>query len=235
MEAKSGAMAARGEIRETLGLDSKPTREDTPPAAEHREHVATADTAPPAGEPGEATTTHGGPPALDPAALPVPLTDRILQSTPEQALAFATRTAKVILAEARRRRWIVKIKQSEHYCIEAWQALGAPYGITASVTKIELLRGENNEVIGAMAWAEARHNPTGRVWGQAIQVCMMDETLRSRDGLVSFRWREHGVHGLVGMASTRACSRALSQVLRWVGTLGGANISGTPSEEMGRV
>jgi hypothetical protein len=167
-------------------------------------------------------------PPSPPASVPAPA--KTIQSTPEQALAFASRTASAVLAEAKKHRWVVRIQKSEYFCIEAWQALGAPYGITAAVTKIELLTDKDGNVIGAQAWAEARHNPTGRVWGQAVQVCMADETVRTREGEVIRRWEGKGTHALVGMASTRACSRALSQVLRWVATIAG--VSGTPSEEM---
>lgn len=138
-------------------------------------------------------------------------------STPTATMDAAMNAAKIILTSAKKNGWLIRIKGRPYFCYEAWAALGAPYGITAATTQTEFLSDMKpiSSIIGVRAIAEARHY-SGVVLGRAEQVCMLTE--------------KPLLHQCMGMAQTRACSRALAQVLRWIPAL--VEVEGTPAEEM---
>jgi hypothetical protein len=97
--------------------------------------------------------------------------------------------------------------------VEGWRLLGAMVGVTASVT--EMQRVDN----GFQAAAEA-HGPDGRLVGRAYGLCTREER----------RWAKADDTAIMGMASTRATSRALRGPLGFIVSLAGYEATG--AEEM---
>jgi hypothetical protein len=101
---------------------------------------------------------------------------------------------------------------------EDWQTLGKFYGVTAKVTGSRIL--ELGGAAGYEAEAEAVHVASGRVISRAESMCMTDEP----------NWSKKPLFQLRSMAQTRACAKALRNVLAWVVVLAG--YAPTPAEEM---
>lgn len=135
---------------------------------------------------------------------------------PAEVLTRATATAKALMPVVRENGLVVKIQGRDHLTVEAWQTLGAMVGVTPVCVWTRKL--EN----GWEARVEAR-STDGRVVGAAEAECLTDEN----------RWSRADDYAVRSMAQTRATSKALASVLRFVATLGGA--SGTPAEEMSGV
>jgi len=124
----------------------------------------------------------------------------------------------------------------EHLCVEAWLTLGTFFGVTAGVRRTEFIEiaGES----GFVAHAEAVLIATGRVLSGADGMCMTDEPhwkerpkYEERGGqLVCVRMEPVPHQQRRSMAQTRALSKVLANVLRWVVVLAG--YSPTPAEEM---
>lgn len=134
---------------------------------------------------------------------------------PEIVLQRAQATAKALAPVIREAGLVVQVSGKDYLTCEAWQTLGAQLGVTGVVT--DTTRLDN----GWEARCEAR-TLDGRVIGAADSMC-----LRSED-----RWKDADEYAIRSMAQTRAMSRALSSVLRFVPTLAG--FSGTPAEEVPR-
>lgn len=107
----------------------------------------------------------------------------------------------------------VTIQGKQHVTVEGWTTLGAMLGVTPVC---EWTRKLDN---GWEARVEAR-TLDGRVIGAAEAECLRDEG----------RWKTADDYAVRSMAQTRATSKALGSVLRFVATLAGA--SGTPAEEV---
>lgn len=135
--------------------------------------------------------------------------------SPEEVLTRAIGTAEALMPVVRAKGLVVKIQGREHLTVEAWQTLGAMVGVSPVCAWTKKL--EN----GWEARVEAR-TLDGRVIGAAEAECLTDEA----------RWKSADDFAVRSMAQTRATSKALASVLRFVATLGGA--SGTPAEEMPR-
>lgn len=134
---------------------------------------------------------------------------------PVVVLEQAVRTANALAPVIRNAKLVVSIQGRDYLTCEAWQTLGAQLGVTgviASTTKL---------ADGWEARCEAR-TLDGRVIGAADSMCLRDE--------VSGQWKDADEFAIRSMAQTRAMSRALSSVLRFVPTLAG--FAGTPSEEV---
>lgn len=132
--------------------------------------------------------------------------------------------------------WLVRIGPGEHPRIEAWQYLGQRAGVTALTDDektVEIRHPATGEFEGVRAVAEAVLIQTGQVIGRAVSVCYADEVLKSRRGIYH-RWHDEegkpNRHAITGMAQTRAQSRVLASVLRFLAELAGAQ--GTPAEDM---
>jgi hypothetical protein len=95
-----------------------------------------------------------------------------------------------------------------------WQTLGAFFGITASVMKTEVITQDKpskeapgfvfKEPIGY--WARAVAFKDGKEMSAAEAVCFADE--KNWGAKPRFQW--------LSMAETRACAKALRNVLQWV-------------------
>lgn len=133
------------------------------------------------------------------------------------------------------RKWLIPIGPSRHAIIEAWQYLGQRAGICARTAETRDVRHPvTGEFEGVLAVAEAQRMDTGETIGRAEQVCYADEVLQRKDGSVYRRWDgpdgRPQRHAILGMAQTRAQSRVLASVLRFLAEMAG--IEGTPAEEM---
>lgn len=132
---------------------------------------------------------------------------------PAEVLAKAQATAEALMPVVRGKNLIAKIQGRDHLTVEAWQTLGAMLGVTPVC---EWTRPLEN---GWEARVEAR-TLDGRVIGAAEAECLRSES----------SWASRDDYALRSMAQTRATSKALASVLRFVATLAG--VEGTPAEEM---
>ena len=144
----------------------------------------------------------------------VPPTANLFHSNnPAEVLKRARETAEafkpVVTAQS------VTIQGKQHVQVEGWMTLGAMLGVTAVCAWTRKLDN------GWEARVEAR-TLDGRVIGAAEAECLRDEG----------RWKTADDYAVRSMAQTRATSKALASVLRFVATLAGAE--GTPAEEMPR-
>ncbi len=105
------------------------------------------------------------------------------------------------------------IQGKEFLRVEAWQTLG----FFMKITPVCEWSREIEDGYKARVAATAAN---GQVIGAAEAVC-----LRTEDN-----WKTRPAYALLSMAQTRATSKALSSVLRWIVTMAG--YSGTPFEEM---
>lgn len=151
----------------------------------------------------------------------------------EEFAAVCAKRAELAKAE-QARPWIIQIGPGKHAVIEAWQYLGQRVGVIArTVETREIRHPVTGEFEGTWAAAEACYQ--GQPVGRAEQVCMADEVLEKRGGgEFHRRWvGPNGAplrHAMLGMAQTRAQSRVLASVLRFIAVLSG--VEGTPAEEM---
>ena len=156
--------------------------------------------------------------------------------SPDQAMKEAQAVAQVFQREARRLNLYKKIGESEHLLVEGWQMLAALYRVTASIASTRYV--ELGDAHGWEATAEAIYVPTGQKISSADAMCLDDE---DKWGMVSKYERQEGKKTKVGdvakplqqlrsMAQTRAQSKVLSNLLKWVARMAG--FSATPAEEM---
>lgn len=111
----------------------------------------------------------------------------------------------------------VMINGEQYLEFEDWQTLGRFYGYTAAATETtEVWR--DNQLLGFTAKAVVYQN--GQVVSNAEASCMRDEP----------NWKTRPEFMLKSMAQTRACAKALRNVLAWVAVLAG--YKPTPAEEM---
>lgn len=132
---------------------------------------------------------------------------------PVEVLAKAQATADALMPVVRAKNLISVISGRDHLRVEAWTTLGAMLGVTPVCVWTKMLKN------GWEARVEAR-TLDGRVIGAAEAECLRDEST----------WKDRDDYALRSMAQTRATSKALASVLRFVATLAG--LEGTPAEEM---
>jgi hypothetical protein len=162
----------------------------------------------------------------------LPLHDFPQQETVTDALAL-TRAPDVVLEEARKaavaltdviekKTKKIKFNGRTYLQFEDWQTLGRFYGVTAIVKgthHVEYGEGED-KVAGFEATAEALLVSTNQVISAAEALCLNDEP----------NWSKKPLFQLKSMAQTRACAKALRNVLAWIVVLAG--YAPTPAEEM---
>lgn len=147
---------------------------------------------------------------LEPVATPATL---FRTDDPTLVLKRAEEVANALAPVIRKAGLVSQISGKDYLTVEAWQTLGAQVGVTpviVSTTRIEQ---------GWEARCEAR-TLDGRVVGAADSMCLTSEE----------RWEDSADFEVRSMAQTRAMSRALASVLRFIPTLAG--FAGTPAEEM---
>lgn len=135
-----------------------------------------------------------------------------VQISTEHALEVANEL-KTICAN---RGWVSNIQGNDYLNVEAWTFLGGKFGISAS-TEIEFIKDASGATVAVLARASLIDRRSGDVIATAAQTCDLGG---------KFRELNHAV----GMAQTRAISRAYQQQFRWIAKMAG--YEGTPAEEM---
>lgn len=137
--------------------------------------------------------------------------------SPQVVVDQARQAAKALTNVIEQKPNKVVINGEQYLTFEDWQTLGKFYGITVGATETgEILR--DNKIYGFTAKAMA--------WQKGIQIsaaeasCLRDEK----------NWINKPEFQLKSMAQTRACAKALRNVLAWVAVLAG--YQPTPVEEM---
>lgn len=131
----------------------------------------------------------------------------------EQATVAAQTLKKVLEGKAKK----VLINGEQYLEFEDWQTLGRFYGYTVAATETTEIWREG-KLIGFSAKAVVYQN--GQIASNAESSCMRDEP----------NWKTRPEFMLKSMAQTRACAKALRNVLAWVAVLAG--YKPTPAEEM---
>lgn len=134
---------------------------------------------------------------------------------PTTVLEKATQTANALAPVLRDKGMLAQIQGRDYVLYEGWVTLGSMLGVTP--VGVWTRRVDNG-------W-EARVNAQtldGRVIGSAESMCLATEE----------NWKDSDEFAIRSMAQTRAASKALASVLRFVVTLAG--MEGTPAEEMQR-
>lgn len=135
---------------------------------------------------------------------------------PVTVLARATATANALKGVLDKQGLTSDIKGRKHVKIEGWQTVGAMLGVTPVC---DWTRPVSEPAKGWEARVEAR-TMDGRVIGSAEAMCLRSEGT----------WANRDEYAIRSMAQTRATSKALASVLRFIVTLAGYD--GTPAEEM---
>ena len=144
---------------------------------------------------------------------------------PEEIMAEAIKRSKMLMKHCR----YTVIGTSKHIHIESWQMLGRFDGMVAGTKDAE--RVEIQGVEGARATAYVRDLNTGQIITEAIAYCMRDEKKWSKKKKEwHYPWKTAPFSHVISMSQTRAQSKALASVERWIAELAG--FSGTPAEEM---
>jgi hypothetical protein len=164
-----------------------------------------------------------------------------LNRPPDVVLEEATRAAKALADVIENKKKKVVFNGETYLEFEDWQTLGRFYGVTARVRdtrEITFGKDTDYETHGFEASAEAVLVSTNQVISAAEAMCMTDEPKWSYRPVYRY---ENGDRIKVGeepvplfqlrsMAQTRACAKALRNVLAWVVVLAG--YKPTPAEEM---
>jgi hypothetical protein len=145
-----------------------------------------------------------------------------VQYPPDVVLAEATKAAKALHDVITTKPHACVIRGKTYLQYEDWQTLGRFYGVTAKTRVTAYVEfGEGyDQVRGFEATADALLVSTNQVISSAEAMCLDDED----------KWQESPFFQLRSMAQTRACAKALRNVLAWVVVLAGYNP--TPAEEM---
>jgi hypothetical protein len=136
---------------------------------------------------------------------------------PQAVIEHAQTAAKALTDVLKKKAKLVMINNERYLEYEDWQTLGRFYGISAGAASTEEIN-RNGRLVGFSAKAEAWQN--GVLVSSAEASCMREER----------NWATKPEFQLRSMAQTRACAKALRNVLGWVAVLAG--YKPTPAEEM---
>ena len=159
---------------------------------------------------------------------------------PETVLAEAALAAKALQSVVSEKKNPVTFGGVQYLEFEDWQTLARFYGVTAKVVSTTFV--EYGGAKGFESRAEAIAVQNGTVLSAAEAMCLNDEKTWSTRAV--YRQDERGKKIKIGvapvpmfqlrsMAQTRACAKALRNVLAWVAVLAG--YKPTPAEEMDSV
>ena len=143
--------------------------------------------------------------------------DLIVNRPPELVLDEAKKAAKALDDVLKNKKKPVIMNGEQYLEFEDWQTVGRFYGITAKVVSTNFI--EYGEVKGFEAKAVALRIDGMEISG-AEAMCLNDEQ----------NWKIKPLFQLRSMAQTRACAKALRNVLAWVVVLAGYRP--TPAEEI---
>lgn len=141
-----------------------------------------------------------------------------ISRAPTEVLEEARRAAMALNDVISKKKNKVMFNGEQFIEAEDWQTIGKFYNVAAKIEWTKYL--EIGNVRGYEAKAEVIHIPTGNVISAAEAMCMSDEK----------NWSNKPLNQLRSMAQTRATSKALSTVLKWVVVMAG--YKATPAEEM---
>lgn len=136
---------------------------------------------------------------------------------PAEVLEEARKAASALADVVRNKKKPVIMNGEQYLEFEDWQTVAKFYGVSAKVISTEYI--EFGEVRGFQARAVAL-NRYGMEISAAEAMCLNDEP----------NWKSKPLFQLKSMAQTRACAKALRNVLAWVVVLAG--YKPTPAEEM---
>jgi hypothetical protein len=169
-------------------------------------------------------------------------------ATPAEVITQATAVADALKPILASQGMTTRIGPKDHVQVEGWQTLGALLKVTpvcVSTRRIEpkvafTVKGKKKKwgnVDGRRQIVEEfdySYEVEGYSWEATVEARTLDgRTIGSADAMCSReedKWKDDDDFALRSMAQTRASSKALASVLRFVVTLAG--YSGTPAEEM---
>lgn len=137
---------------------------------------------------------------------------------PSEVLAEAQKCAAELQGIISKKNKPVMIGNEQYLEFEDWQTVGRFYGVTAKVTDVRFTTEYGGQGFEARAVAVDVH--TGRELSAAESMCLDSEE----------RWHGRELFQIKSMAQTRACAKALRNVLSWVVVLAG--YATTPAEEL---
>jgi hypothetical protein len=137
-------------------------------------------------------------------------------SDPTLALERMATMAKLLVDVVKERKLVKKIAGSDYLLAPAWSVLGGMTGLAPYTAWVKPLE----DGTGYHARVEVRRVADGTTIAAAEQLCSRSES----------KWARAEDHALVGMAQTRATSRALRGPLQQIVELAGYQV--TPAEEM---
>lgn len=144
--------------------------------------------------------------------------DLIVCRDPELVLEEARKAAKALTDVINQKKKKVTIGGETYLEFEDWMLIARFYGISVKVTSTTQI--SIDDVRGYESRAEALLVRSGEVISAAEAMCLNDEK----------NWSARPLFMLRSMAQTRACAKALRNVLGWVPVLAG--FKATPIEEM---
>lgn len=144
--------------------------------------------------------------------------DIVVSRPPDIVLAEAQRAAKALSDVVSKKKKPIIMQGEQYLEFEDWQTVGKFYGITAKVISTEYI--EYGDAKGFQARAAAIRTTDGMEISAAEAMCLNDEA----------NWKGKPLFQLRSMAQTRACAKALRNVLAWVVVLAGYRP--TPAEEI---
>lgn len=134
---------------------------------------------------------------------------------PEKKMEFAKKAAKILMETIDKTNAIIEIQGNKYLKFEGWQMLASFFGLSVGIDFIALLDDQSGYKAKAVVYTR-----DGTIIGSAWGICS-----RKEPGKENFSFTK-----LLGMAQTRAASRALKQILGWIAPLGG--FKETPAEEV---
>lgn len=143
--------------------------------------------------------------------------DIAINRAPEAVLAEASKAANALQDVINKKQDVVKMNGKVYLTFEDWQTLGKFYGLTVGAESTEFI--QYGDVQGFEAVGIVKDSTDRRV-SRAESMCLNDEP----------NWKSKPLFQLKSMAQTRACAKALRNVLGFVAVLAG--YAGTPAEEM---
>lgn len=143
--------------------------------------------------------------------------DSIMPFQPAEVVEQATIAAQTLKKVLESKTKKVLISGEQYLEFEDWQTLARFYGYTVGSTEATEIWREG-KLLGFSARAVVYQN--GLIASQAEASCMRDEA----------NWKARPEFMLKSMAQTRACAKALRNVLAWVAVLAGYRP--TPAEEI---
>ncbi len=150
--------------------------------------------------------------------IPASPSDLMITREPAEILAEAQKAAEALKQIISHKTKPILFNGEQYLEFEDWQTLGEFYGITAKGVDTRFV--EFGSVKGFEARAVAVRVSDGQELSGAEAMCLNDER----------NWTHKPLYQLKSMAQTRACAKALRNLLAWVVVLAG--FKPTPAEEI---